>query len=249
MSSGVHQVVCQMRNGTSSRWPTRGNDGINRENGGDPNVQWQMHRQQQKQQIPDSTGTEANAAEAKAEDIQSRLDAGHAVSAAERGFLNKMQKVIVQNRGDFYGDGAPYIGALVNTGWTDAAGEGVGSGCRWSANAGGECSVGASDHGGDACGWWVSVSGSKNFDESTGRYRNPPAPVVSPPVVPRLTFPGQPSVPSGRRCSIVQPGAGAVRVTPVVPGLPVQAGQTGQMKKKVAAPGHFGVSVYGFTGA
>ena len=32
-----------------------------------------------------------------------------------------MQRVIVQNRGNFYGDDAPYIEALVNTGWTDQA--------------------------------------------------------------------------------------------------------------------------------
>ena len=97
------------------------NDGINRENADDPIVQWQMHRQQQKQRIQRETGMDANAAEAKAQDIQMRLDAGDAVSADERTFLDKMQRVIVQNRGDFYGDDAPYIRVLVNTGWTDAS--------------------------------------------------------------------------------------------------------------------------------
>ena len=229
-----------------------GNDGIDRANGGDPIVQWQMHRQQQKQRIQQSTGMDANAAEAKAEDIQMRLDAGHAVSADERGFLNKMQKVLVQNRGDFYGDDAPYIEALVNTGWTDAARvaalavrQAKGAVRQVQAQpavrvAGGVQTQGVKSpapqpgtvqtpvDGG------IYLGGSKSFDESARGQVSQPAPVAPP------TLPGQPSASPGRRYSIVPPGSGAVRVTPVSPGLPVQAGQTGQLKKKVAAPGTSG---------
>lgn len=189
----------------------------------DPLFQWQMDRAKKDQRIVQATGMPSEQAAARVQEIEACMDGLQPVTPEEEAFCEAYhQAKSMPNRRVRRDDDAPYITALVNTGWTDQAR--VAALAVRRAKAGVRAQVMPPRPAPDPNDTGVYLGGSKYFDEASGQYRYPdPRGQQLPPwTVPGYPVkPGQPMPPPYRPGPVTPPGWPGKPAYPVRPGQPL----------------------------
>jgi len=197
----------------------KGYEGLNND---DPILQWQVDRSKKEARMRQATGMSSQEATARVNEIETRMDALQPVTPEEEAFADAYHKVkSMPNRQCRRDDDAPYIMALVNTGWTDQSRVAALAVRRAKVGARGEQAqmmppgkVAPPVDGG------IYTGGSKYFDESTGQYRKPvggaaPGRTVQP------AYPVKPGQTAPRPVQPAPPGWGGKPAYPVKRGQPL----------------------------
>jgi hypothetical protein len=200
----------------------RGYEGINDD---DPVFQWQMGRAKRDARVRQATGMSFKEARAKVGDIELKMDALKPVTAEEEALADAYHKAmsVANRRRRPGGDDAPYIAALVNTGWTDQARVAALAVRRAKAGMRGQVVRAINPDAGPPPDNGIYLGGSKYFDEASGQYVYPqPGRGVPPGWAGKPAYPvrlGRGSPPPYRPGPVLPPGWPG---KPTVPRPPVR---------------------------